>query len=224
MLYFTATPIGNLEDITYRAIRIMKESDYIICENISRTGIILKKYEIKKPLKSYNDYNKIMRTEWIIKQLKEGFEITFVTSAGSPLISDPGFYLIKRLMLENLPFTSIPGPSAVINSLILSGIPPDRFIFEGYLPRKKNKRHSIIQELTHEKRTVIVFESPKRIKRLIKELDQFLPDREVSIIKEMTKIHQTVIRGKPKDLLEKFPREKGEFVVIIGGEDWIGIH
>ena len=224
MLYFTATPIGNLEDITYRAIRIMKESDYIICENISRTGIILKKYEIKKPLKSYNDYNKIMRTEWIIKQLKEGFEITFVTSAGSPLISDPGFYLIKRLMLENLPFTSIPGPSAVINSLILSGIPPDRFIFEGYLPRKKNKRHSIIQELTHEKRTVIVFESPKRIKRLINELDQFLPDREVSIIKEMTKIHQTVIRGKPKDLLEKFPREKGEFVVIIGGEDWIGIH
>ncbi len=224
MLYFTATPIGNLEDITYRAIRIMKESDYIICENISRTGIILKKYEIKKPLKSYNDYNKIMCTEWIIKQLKEGFEITFVTSAGSPLISDPGFYLIKRLMLENLPFTSIPGPSAVINSLILSGIPPDRFIFEGYLPRKKNKRHSIIQELTHEKRTVIVFESPKRIKRLINELDQFLPDREVSIIKEMTKIHQTVIRGKPKDLLEKFPREKGEFVVIIGGEDWIGIH
>jgi 16S rRNA (cytidine1402-2'-O)-methyltransferase len=224
LLYFTATPIGNLEDITYRAIRIMKESDYIICENISRTGIILKKYEIKKPLKSYNDYNKIMRTEWIIKQLKEGVEITFVTSAGSPLISDPGFYLIKRLMLENLPFTSIPGPSAVINSLILSGIPPDRFIFEGYLPRKKNKRHSIIQELIHEKRTVIVFESPKRIKRLIKELDQFLPDREVSIIKEMTKIHQTVIRGKPKDLLEKFPIEKGEFVVIIGGEDWTGIH
>lgn len=224
MLYFTATPIGNLEDITYRAIRIMKESDYIICENMNRTGIILKKYGIKKPLKSYNDYNKIMRTEWIIKKLKEGLEIAFVTSAGSPLISDPGFYIIKRLMLENLPFTSIPGPSAVINSLILSGIPPDRFIFEGYLPKKKGKRHSIFQELTHEKRTVIVFESPKRIKRLIKELDQFLPDREVSIIKEMTKIHQTTVKGKPKELLEKLPREKGEFVIIIGGKDWTGIH
>ena len=223
MLYFTATPIGNLEDITYRAIRIMKDSDYIICENISRTGIILKKYGIKKPLKSYNDYNKKMRTEWIIKQLKEGLEIAFVTSAGSPLISDPGFYLIKRLTHENLPFTSIPGPSAVINSLILSGIPPDRFIFEGYLPKKKGKRHSIFHELTHEKRTVIVFESPNRIKKLIKELDQFLPRREVSIIKEMTKIHQTIVRGKPKELLEKLPREKGEFVVVIGGEDWTGI-
>jgi 16S rRNA (cytidine1402-2'-O)-methyltransferase len=224
LLYFTATPIGNLEDITYRAIRILKESDYIICENTSKTGIILKKYGIKKSLKSYNDYNKIMRTEWIINQLKDGLEIAFVTSAGSPLISDPGFYLVKRLILENLPFTSIPGPSAVINSLILSGIPPNRFIFEGYLPKKKGKRHSTLQELIHEKRTVIVFESPNRIKRLIKELGQFLPDREISIIKEMTKIHQTIIRGKPKELLEKLPREKGEFVVIIGGEDWTGIH
>lgn len=202
----------------------MKESDYIVCENTRKTGILLNKYSIKKRLKSYNDYNKERQTEWIIHQLKKGLKIVFVTSSGSPLISDPGFYLLKRLIQDDISFTSIPGPTAVINSLILSGLPPDRFIFEGYLPKKKGKRHRILHEIAHEKRTVIVYESPKRIKRLINELEQFLPDREVSIVKEMTKIYQSIIRGKPKELSEKLTSEKGEFVVLIGGEDWTGIH
>jgi len=193
LLYFTATPIGNLEDITYRAIRIMKETDYIICEDTRKTVILLNKYRIKKPMKPYNDYNKKKQAEWIIEQLKKGMDIVFVSSSGSPLISDPGFYLVKRLIQEGLPFTSLPGPSAVINSL------------------------------SCEKRTVIIYESPKRIKRLINELEEFLPDREISIVKEMTKIHQRVLIGKPKELMENLHSEIGEFVVIIGGKDWTGI-
>ncbi|TET99476.1 MAG: 16S rRNA (cytidine(1402)-2'-O)-methyltransferase [Candidatus Stahlbacteria bacterium] len=223
MLYFTATPIGNLEDITYRAIRIMKETDYIICEDTRKTVILLNKYRIKKPMKPYNDYNKKKQAEWIIEQLKKGMDIVFVSSSGSPLISDPGFYLVKRLIQEGLPFTSLPGPSAVINSLILSGLPPDRFVFEGFLPKKKGKRHKLLKDLSCEKRTVIIYESPKRIKRLINELEEFLPDREISIVKEMTKIHQRVLIGKPKELMENLHSEKGEFVVIIGGKDWTGI-
>ena len=174
-------------------------------------------------MKSYNDYNKEPQAEWIIRRMKEEMDIAFVSSAGSPLISDPGFYLLKRLIQEKLPYTSIPGPSAVINALILSGIPPNRFIFEGYLPRKKGKRHSLLRNLEDEIRTVIIYESPKRIRRLIGELDQFLPDREISLVKEMTKIYQTIIRGKPKEVIENLSSEKGEFVVLIGGKKWTGI-
>jgi len=223
LFYFVATPIGNLEDITYRAVRILKEVDYIVCENTRKTGILLNNYGIKKSMKSYNDYNKEPQVEWIIRKMKKEMDIAFVSSAGSPLISDPGFYLLKRLIQEKLPYTSIPGPSAVINALILSGLPPNRFVFEGYLPRKKGKRHSLLRNLEDEIRTVIIYESPKRIRRLIDELDQFLPDREISLVKEMTKIYQTIIRGKPKEVIENLSREKGEFVVLIGGKKWTGI-
>ncbi len=223
MLYFTATPIGNLEDITYRAIRIMREVDYIICENTRKTRILLNKYGIKKSMKPYNDYNKKRQCEWIIENLKKGMDIVFVSSAGSPLISDPGFYLVKHLIQEDLEFTSIPGPSAVINSLILSGLPPDRFIFAGYLPKKREKRLRLLKNLENETRTVVIFESPKRIRRLIEELEQLLPDREISLVKEMTKIYQKTIRGKPRTVLENLSSVKGEFVVLIGGKDWTGI-
>jgi len=225
LLYFTATPIGNLEDITHRAIRIMKEVDYIICEDTRKTSILLNKYGIKKPMKPYNDYNKNKQTKWIIEKMKkEEMDIVFVSSAGSPLISDPGFYLVKSLLRENLPFTSIPGPSAVINSLILSGLPPDRFIFEGYLPKNKGKRHRLLENLENEKRTTIVFESPKRLEKFMDELEQILPDREISIVKEMTKIYQTIVRGKPEQIKKNLPPLKGEFVVLIGGCEWTGIN
>jgi len=223
LIYFTATPIGNLEDITYRAVKIMKEVDYIICENTRKTKILLNRYGINKPTKSYNDYNKKSRTEWILEKLKGGLNIFFVSSAGSPLISDPGFYLVKSLIKNDIPFTSLPGPSAVINSLILSGLPPDKFIFEGYLPRGKGKRYKIFQELKGEKRTIIIFESPKRIKRLLSEFEQIMPNREVTVVKEMTKIHEEVLRGKPEEVKKNLPPLKGEFVVLIGGCNWSGI-
>ncbi len=175
-------------------------------------------YNIKKPLKSYNDYNKEKMTDWILKGLNEGKDFVFVTSAGSPLISDPGFYLVKHLISEKLSFTSLPGPSSVINALILSGLPPDKFVFYGYLPRKKGKRNKVLETLKHENKTVIIFESPKRVQRLLEELDKILPEREIVLTREMTKVYEEIKKGTASEILENMPKLKGEFVVLIGGK------
>ena len=219
MIYFAATPIGNLEDITYRVIRIMNEVDCIICESRKKTRILVDHYNIKKPLKSFNDFNKEKMTDWILQRLKEGENFVFVSSAGSPLISDPGFFLVKHLIKERLSFTSLPGPSSVINSLILSGLPPDKFVFQGYLPKKKGRRNKILESLKCENRTVIIFESPKRVPRLLGEIKGVLPEREIVLTREMTKIYEEVIRGTSSEILNNMPKLKGEFVVLIGGKD-----
>jgi 16S rRNA (cytidine1402-2'-O)-methyltransferase len=224
LIYFAGTPIGNLEDITYRVIRIMKEVDGIICESSQKTRILLNHYGIKKPLKSYNDFNKKKVTDWILSRVKSGQNFVFVSSAGSPLISDPGFYLLKRLIEEKQEFTSLPGPSSVINALILSGLPPDKFIFQGYLPRKKGKRTRFLEYLKDETKTAIIFESPKRVERLLFEIKELLPDRIVVLTREMTKIYEEIIRGKPEHILNNMPKIKGEFVVLIGGKDWAGVN
>jgi 16S rRNA (cytidine1402-2'-O)-methyltransferase len=224
LIYFAATPIGNLEDITYRVIRIMNEVDGIICESMRKTKILTDYYGIKKPLKSYNDFNKKKITDWIIRKLKEGKNFVFVSSAGSPLISDPGFYLIKNLIKEKQDFTSLPGPSSVINGLVLSGLPPDRFVFYGYLPRKKGKRIKILEVLKDEDKTVIIFESPKRVERLLGELEKILPDREIVLTREMTKIYEEVIRGTSKSILDSSTKLRGEFVVLIGGKACVGVN
>jgi 16S rRNA (cytidine1402-2'-O)-methyltransferase len=219
LIYFAATPIGNLEDITYRVIRIMKEVDCIICESRRKTKILMDHYNIKKPLKSFNDFNKEKMTDWILQRLKEGENFVFVSSAGSPLISDPGFFLVKHLIKEKLSFTSLPGPSSAINSLILSGLPPDKFVFQGYLPKKRGKRNKILESLRCENRTVIIFESPKRVPRLLGEIKEVLPEREIVLTREMTKIYEEVIRGTSSEILDNMPKLKGEFVVLIGGKD-----
>jgi 16S rRNA (cytidine1402-2'-O)-methyltransferase len=223
LVYFAATPIGNLEDITYRVIRIMNEVDFIICESVRKTKILTDHYGIKKPLKSYNDFNKEKVTGWIINKLKEGKNFVFVSSAGSPLISDPGFYLVKNLIKEKENFTSLPGPSSVINALILSGLPPDKFVFYGYLPRKKGKRNKVLENLKDENKTVIIFESPKRIQRLLGEIERILPKREVVLTREMTKIYEQIIRGTSERILDNLPKLKGEFVLLIGGERCAGV-
>ena len=158
-------------------------------------------------------------TNWILDKLKEGRDFVFVTSAGSPIISDPGFYLVKHLIREREEFTSLPGPSSVINSLILSGLPPDKFIFYGYLPRKKGKRNKILESLRSEHKTVIIFESPKRVQRLLEEIEEILPGREIVLTREMTKIYEEVIKGTAEEILGNMPKLKGEFVVLIGGSD-----
>jgi 16S rRNA (cytidine1402-2'-O)-methyltransferase len=224
LVYFAATPIGNLEDITYRVIRIMKEVDGIICESSKKTNILLNHYGISKPLKSYNDFNKEKVTKWILDRLKRGENFVFVSSAGSPLVSDPGFYLVKHLIKEKEEFTSLPGPSSVINSLILSGLPPDKFIFRGYLPRKKGKRKEFLESIKEESRTVIIFESPKRIERLLSEIKEYLPERVIVLTREMTKIYEEIIRGTPGQILDNMPKLKGEFVVLIGGKAWTGVN
>ena len=201
----------------------MNEVDCIICESVRKTKILTDHYGIKKPLKSYNDFNKEKMTDWILNRLKEGNNFVFVSSAGSPVISDPGFYLIKNLIKEKHDFTSLPGPSSVVNALILSGLPPDKFVFYGYLPRKKGKRVNILENIKNENKTVIIFESPKRIKRMLVELEKILPDRKIVITREMTKIYEEVIRGTSKGILDNLPRLKGEFVVLIGGKGCAGV-
>ena len=195
----------------------MKEVDCIICESVRKTKILLDHYGIDKPLKSYNDFNKKKMTDWILHRLKEGENFVFVSSAGSPLISDPGFYLVKHLIKEKENFTSLPGPSSVINSLIISGLPPDKFIFHGYLPKKKGRRRKILESLKNEDRTFIIFESPKRMQRLLCEIGEILPEREIVLTREMTKIYEEVIRGIPGAVLDNMPKLKGEFVVLIRG-------
>jgi 16S rRNA (cytidine1402-2'-O)-methyltransferase len=224
LIYFAATPIGNLEDVTYRVIRLMKEADAIICESIQKTKILTDHYGIKKPLKSYNDFNKEKMTIWILNKLREGKNFVFVSSAGSPIVSDPGFYLVKHLIKEKESFTSLPGPSSVINSLILSGLPPDKFIFQGYLPKKKGKRSRILESLKDENRTFIIFESPKRVLNLLLEIGKVLPEREIVLTREMTKIYEEIKRGRAAEILNNMPKLKGEFVVLIGGKDWAGIN
>jgi 16S rRNA (cytidine1402-2'-O)-methyltransferase len=196
----------------------MKEVDCIICESRKKTKILMDRYDIKKPLKSYNDFNKEKMTDWILEKLKEGKNFVIVTSAGSPLISDPGFFLVRRLIKEKESFTSLPGPSSVINSLILSGLPPDKFVFQGYLPKKKGKRNKVLESLKGENRTCIIFESPKRVQRLLCEIEKILPGREIVLTREMTKIYEEVIRGTSRHILDNMPNLKGEFVVLIGGE------
>jgi 16S rRNA (cytidine1402-2'-O)-methyltransferase len=217
LIYFAATPIGNLGDITYRVVRVMKEVDYIICESRKKTKILMDHYDINKPLKSYNDHNKEKMTDWILDRLKEDKSFVFVTSAGSPLISDPGFYLVKHLIKEKESFTSLPGPSSVINSLILSGLPPDKFVFYGYLPKKGGKRKKILESFKDENKTVIIFESPKRVQRLLGEIENILPEREIVLTREMTKIYEEVIKGTAKEVLKDMPKLKGEIVLLIGG-------
>ncbi len=201
----------------------MKEVDGIICESSQKTKILLNHYSINKPLKSYNDFNKEKVTGWILDKLKEGQNFVFVSSAGSPIISDPGFYLVKRLIEEKQEFTSLPGPSSVINALILSGLPPDKFIFQGYLPRKKGRRKEILESIKDEGKTVIIFESPKRVERLLCEIKELLPERIIVLTREMTKIYEEVVSGTPEQILDNMPKLKGEFVVLIGGRDWAGV-
>ncbi len=219
MMYFISTPIGNLEDITLRALRILKEVDFIVCENTLHSKKLLNHYGIKKKkLISCNEYNEKRRIPYIIERLREGKKIAFITNAGSPIISDPGYPLIRRLIEENLPFTFIPGPSAVIAAVVLSGFPPF-FVFEGFLPRKGRKRKERLLAIKEEKRTVVIFESPKRVLKTLKDMaDIGMEEREVAIVREITKIHEEVIRGRIKELLD-MEEPRGEVTLVIKGRD-----
>ena len=215
MIYIVATPIGNLEDITLRALRVLKEVDYILCEDTRRTRILLEHFGIKKRLVSFNDNNKDKRLSGVLRDLEEGMHIALVSDAGTPIISDPGYKLIKECIKRGIGITSIPGASAVINALVLSGLPPDRFYFAGFLPRKKGKRIRELEFIKNVACTTILFESPKRINRLLCDLERIIPDREVVILREMTKIHEERISGMPSELKD-IKNLKGEIVLIIG--------
>lgn len=218
VLYLVSTPIGNLEDITLRALRILKEVDLIACEDTRITSRLLQRYEIRKSLISYFEHNKTRRSEFLIEQLKTGKKVALVSNAGTPLISDPGYELVKKCLEQNIRIVPIPGATALVTALSISGCPADRFIFEGFLPRKPGKRKKRLDLLKDETRTVIIYEAPHRLLKTLKELYESLGNRNITLTKELTKFYEQTRRGMLSTLIEELKDTtiKGEFTIVIG--------
>lgn len=214
-LYIVATPIGNLEDITLRAIRILKEVDLIAAEDTRHTLKLLNHLEISKPLISYHRHNEEIRTEELIKELKTGKNIGLVSDAGTPGICDPGEEIIKKCIEESIKVVPIPGACAMINALITSGISTKEFIFLGFLPLNKKSRKEKLEEIKNANKTIILYEAPHKLKNTLNDLSDILQSREVVLARELTKIHEEYIRGTVKELMEKTDNLKGEMILII---------
>jgi len=218
-LYLVATPIGNLEDITLRALRILGEVDIIAAEDTRHTMKLLNHHEIKTPLLSYHEHNKEKQMDRILEFLAKG-DVALVSDAGTPGLSDPGYELVQAIIKEGHTISPIPGPSAPIAALIASGLPIDSFLFLGYLPRRSNERKKLLQSIASESRTVVLFEVPHRLKRSLEEFKSFFGgERQLAICRELTKIHEEVIRGTILEIQEHFGNvePRGEFTLVIAG-------
>ena len=221
-IYLVATPIGNLSDMSMRAIDTLKNVDIIACEDTRNTIKLLNHFEIKAPLTSYHEYNKIDKAYELCEKVKTGKNIAFVSDAGMPAISDPGYELVDIAYKEGLNVTVIPGASAVVSALAISGISSRRFSFEGFLPNDKNEKKEILTELSQESRTIILYEAPHRLLKTLKELFECLGDRKISIVRELTKLHEEVIRGNLGKIIADYEScdiaVKGEYVLVIEGK------
>ena len=220
-LYLVATPIGNLEDITLRALRTLKECDVVAAEDTRRTGQLLKHFGLSKPLLSYFQFNEAKRSEEIIERLRRGEKIALVTDAGSPGISDPGERVVQAARAAGLRVESVPGPCALVAALTASGLPTDEFHFIGFLPHKSGQRRKQLEALQGFAGTLVLYESPYRIEKLLVELAEVFPERPVVLARELTKKFEEFLRGTPAELLEITRKRslKGEFVVLVGAED-----
>ena len=220
-LYLVPTPIGNLEDITIRAMRILGEVDIIACEDTRRTGQLISKLQIqKKKFISYHDYNESERSNKLIDSLNEGQSVAVVSDAGSPGISDPGFRIVRSAIENNIEIVPLPGPSSVIPALTASGLPTDRFFFEGYLSHKTSGRKKKLEEIKELSHTLIFFESPHRLIKSLNDIFEILGDRRACVAREMTKIHEQFVRGTISEILETFSNltVKGEIVIVVEGK------
>lgn len=216
-LYLVATPIGNLEDITLRALRVLRECDVVAAEDTRRTGQLLKHFGISKPLLSYFQFNEAKRSEEIIARLQRGEKVALVTDAGSPGISDPGERVVKAAVGAGLRVESVPGPCALVAALTASGLPTDEFHFIGFLPHKSGQRRNQLESLKDFTGTLVLYESPYRIEKLLGELNEVFPERTVVLARELTKRFEEFLRGKPAELITATANRslKGEFVVLV---------
>ena len=219
ILYVVATPIGNLEDITERALRILREVDEIAAEDTRRTGRLLHHFGIDKPLLSYHDRTERRKAPVLVEKILQGRNLALVSDAGTPLISDPGYRLVRAAVDAGIRVVPVPGPSAATTLLSVSGLPSDRFVFEGFLPIKKGRRRERLERLREEKRTVILYESPHHIERSLAEIEEILGDREIVVGRELTKVFEEIVRGRVslvrRLLAGKAPR--GEYTLAIAG-------
>ena len=219
LLYIVATPIGNLEDITLRALRILKEVDLIAAEDTRHTKKLLTHYGIQKHLTSYHEYNEKTKSSQLIHRLKEGCRVALVSDAGTPLLSDPGFRLVQEAIRAEAQVIPVPGPSALTAVLSASGLPTDHFAFDGFLPAKKAARRKHLTGLREEERTLVFYEAPHRVQESLRDILEILGDREIVLGREVTKLHEEFLRGSVSQLISATePREwRGEITVVVGG-------
>ncbi len=218
-LYVVATPIGNLEDVSERALRTLREVDAIAAEDTRRTGRLLQHYGIEKPLTSYHDAAERRKAPELVRQLEEGRSIALVSDAGTPLLSDPGYRLVRAALDSGVAVVPVPGASAVTALLSVSGLAVDRFVFEGFLPPKEGKRRKRLEALKHEPRTILLYESPHHVERTLVEIEEVLGDREVALGRELTKVFEEVLRGRVSSVRASLAgREpRGEYTIAIAG-------
>ena len=218
-LFLVPTPIGNLKDITLRAIEILKSVDVILAEDTRTTGLLLKHLEISRPLQSYHIFNEHKAVEKLVERMKKGEVFALVSDAGTPAISDPGFLLVREVLAAGLDVQCLPGPTAFVPALVNSGLPNDRFVFEGFLPHKKGRK-TRIDSLLQESRTMIFYESPHRLMKTLEQFaEAFGEDRQACVSRELTKLHEENVRGSLKELIEYYQNNplKGEIVLILAG-------
>lgn len=220
-LYIVPTPVGNLEDITLRALRILKEVDMVLAEDTRTSGFLLKHYQIEKKIASFHKFNEHKSVQAFISRLHAGENIALVSDAGTPSISDPGFLIVRECVNQNIDIECLPGATAFVPALVVSGLPSDRFIFEGFLPQKKGRQKKLMG-LSEEDRTVVFYESPHRLVKALEEIQQYFGnERRVSVSREISKLHEETIRGTAADVLAHFKAKppKGEIVVVVEGKE-----
>lgn len=216
-LYLVATPIGNLEDITIRAIRILREVSLIAAEDTRKTKRLLSVYEIQTPTTSYHEHNKKSKLPQLLKAFEKG-DVALVSEAGMPGINDPGYDLVKTAIENGIEVVPIPGPSAIPTALSVSGLTAEQFVHLGFLPRKTGQRKKLLESLADQQRSIVAFESPHRIIATLKDVQEVMGDRRLSICREMTKLHEEIYRGTAEEAIEHFTKPKGEFTLVIEGK------
>lgn len=223
MLYLVSTPIGNLGDITLRALETLKKVDYIASEDTRHTGRLLKHFEISKPQISFHEHNEHRAIGRIVRLLEEGKSIALVTSAGTPSISDPGFTALWEAVTNGIEVTAIPGPTAFVTALVLSGMPVYSFTYRGFPPNKSGKRRKFLEMDKDSPHTLIYYESPYRLRKFLEEALDVFGNRYGAVCKELTKLHEKITRGRLSQLLDELPENpKGEYVIVIAGEEFVG--
>lgn len=215
-LYIVATPIGNLEDISLRALRTLRQVRLIAAEDTRRTRKLLNAYNIKTPLTSYHEHNKLAKLDYILDSLREG-DVALVSDAGMPTISDPGYELIRAAHEEGIPLVPVPGPSVVTTALAVSGLDSGQFTYLGYLPPKASARRQKLQEVAGKQSTIVIFEAPHRLKAALEDILEIWGDRGIAVCRELTKLHEEVFRGRVSEAIEHFTNPRGEFTLVIEG-------